>query len=209
VENLRGYCCEPSQHTGNQLVINYLFVVRARHCLRVIELFTRLVALIRACRALLAHCHTHYFACRLCAACASPLFVRAARLVRVLSRAVRAHRHTSFAHGHTSGCVRFLCAPSHVTRVLFARVALVVVVLFVHLVHVLFTCVVRVVRTRCHTSFVGVTRAVYTCRLPCHASLACILRVDHVCGAASARDNKLFSLINTHVSNVNSSGHIF
>jgi hypothetical protein len=35
------------------------------------------------------------------------------------------------------------------------------------------------------------------------------LRVDHVCRAASARDNKLFSLINIHVNNVNSSGHIF
>jgi hypothetical protein len=31
-----------------------------------------------------------------------------------------------------------------------------------------------------------------------------ISRVDHVCRAASARDNKLFSLINTHVNNVNS-----
>jgi hypothetical protein len=39
--------------------------------------------------------------------------------------------------------------------------------------------------------------------------LACILRVDHVCRATSARDNKLFSFINTHVSNLNSSGHIF
>ena len=34
-------------------------------------------------------------------------------------------------------------------------------------------------------------------------------RVDHACRAASARDNKLFSFINTHVNNVNSSGHIF
>jgi predicted alpha/beta hydrolase family esterase len=34
-------------------------------------------------------------------------------------------------------------------------------------------------------------------------------RDDHVCRATSARDNKLFSFINTHVSNVNSSGHIF
>jgi hypothetical protein len=45
-------------------------VVRARHCLRVIELFTRLVTLIRACRA-------HYFAYQPCVVCASPLFVRA------------------------------------------------------------------------------------------------------------------------------------
>jgi hypothetical protein len=34
-------------------------------------------------------------------------------------------------------------------------------------------------------------------------------RVDHVCHAASARDNKLFSLTNTHINNVNLSGHIF
>jgi hypothetical protein len=34
-------------------------------------------------------------------------------------------------------------------------------------------------------------------------------RVDHVCRAASACDNKLFSLTNTHVNNVNLSGHIF
>jgi hypothetical protein len=34
-------------------------------------------------------------------------------------------------------------------------------------------------------------------------------RVDHVCRATSAHDNKLLSLINTHVNNVNSSGHMF
>jgi hypothetical protein len=39
--------------------------------------------------------------------------------------------------------------------------------------------------------------------------VARILRVDHACRAASAHDNKLFSLINSHVNNVNSSGHIF
>jgi hypothetical protein len=36
-----------------------------------------------------------------------------------------------------------------------------------------------------------------------------ISRVDHVCRAASTLDNKLFSPINTHVNNVNSSCHIF
>jgi hypothetical protein len=36
-----------------------------------------------------------------------------------------------------------------------------------------------------------------------------ISRVDRVCRAAFARDNKLFSPINTHVSNVNLLGHIF
>jgi hypothetical protein len=43
----------------------------------------------------------------------------------------------------------------------------------------------RVIRARCHTSF---------------ASFACI---------AFARNNKLFSLINNHVNNVNLSGRIF
>jgi hypothetical protein len=34
-------------------------------------------------------------------------------------------------------------------------------------------------------------------------------RDDHVCRATSTRDNNLFSLINSHVSNVNSLGHVF
>jgi hypothetical protein len=79
---------------------------------------------------------------------------------------------------------------------------------------------VRVVRTssraifaychvRCRKSFACVARAIYTCHLPCHASSARILRVDHVCRMASARDNKLFSLMNTRVDNLNSSGPIF
>jgi hypothetical protein len=56
-----------------------------------------------------------------------------------------------------------------------------------------------------HMSCACVTCATYICCSPCHALLAC---VDHVCRAASARDNKLFSLISTHVSEVNSSSHI-
>jgi hypothetical protein len=109
----------------------------------------------------------------------------------VLSRVVRAHRHASFAHGHTSGPTLSVCS--------FTRVVL--VVLFVHLVCALFAC--------CHTSFACVACAIYMCRLPCRASLALISRVDHVGRAASTRDNKLFSLIITHVNNVNMSGHIF
>jgi hypothetical protein len=42
-------------------------------------------------------------------------------------RAVHAHRHTSFAHDHMWSA-RFPCAPSHVMRALFPRVAIVVVV---------------------------------------------------------------------------------
>jgi hypothetical protein len=44
-------------------------------------------------------------------------------------------------------------------------------------------------------------------RLVTHvAGISC---VDHVCRVTSARDNKLSSLINTHINNVNLSGHIF
>jgi hypothetical protein len=51
--------------------------------------------------------------------------------------------------------------------------------------------------------------ATCTCRSPCHASFARISRVDDAGRTTSARDNKLFSLMNTHVNNVNLSGHIF
>jgi hypothetical protein len=55
-----------------------------------------------------------------------------------------------------------------------------------------FTRVMRAVRTRCHTSFACVVCAIYTCRSPCRALFTRISLVDHVCRAASARDNKLF-----------------
>jgi hypothetical protein len=57
-------------------------------------------------------------------------------------------------------------------------------------------------------SFACVACAIYTCRSPCRASLACISRVDHVCRPASMRDNKLFSLINTHEHNTFIWSHI-
>ena len=59
-----------------------------------------------------------------------------------------------------------------------------------------------------------VTRRVRASRVP-FARVACSPRVrassyvDHVCRVASTRDNKLFSVTNTHVNNVNLSGHIF
>ena len=99
---------------------------------------------------------------------------------------------------------------------LFARVALVVAVLFVRIVQALFSCcrasfarVTRAVRTRYHTSFACVACVTYTCRSPCCASFARISRVDDTGRTTSARDNKLFSLVNTHVNNVNLSGLIF
>jgi hypothetical protein len=54
----------------------------------------------------------------------------------------------------------------------------------------------------------ALSRAFRVCRASRRALLVRISHVDHVCHAASARGNKLFSLISTHVSNANSSGHI-
>jgi hypothetical protein len=75
--------------------------------------------------------------------------------------------------------------------------------------HVSFARVTRAVRTRCHTSFACVACAIYTCRSSCRASFARIFRVDDAGRTTSARGNKLFFLIITHVNNVNLSGHIF
>jgi hypothetical protein len=69
--------------------------------------------------------------------------------------------------------------------------------------------VTRAVCTRCHTSFACVACATYSCRSPCRASFTRISRVDDAGRTTSAHDNKLFSLTNTHVNNVNLSGHIF
>jgi hypothetical protein len=62
-----------------------------------------------------------------------------------------------------------------------------------------FVCVARAVRTRCHTSCACVACVICKCRLPRRASLARISHVDHAGRATSARDNKLFSFIITHV----------
>jgi hypothetical protein len=115
---------------------------------------------------------------------------------------------------------------------LFARVTLVVAVLFVRIVHTLFSrcrvpfarvvaCHVRTSRVsaRRHASFARY-RAACTISRACsraiHALFACrrhflrafVPRIWFVCRATSVCDNKLVSSI-THVSNVNSSGRIF
>jgi hypothetical protein len=72
-----------------------------------------------------------------------------------------------------------------------------------------FARVTCAVRTRCHTSFACVVCATYTCRSPCCVSFARILRVDDAGRTTSARNNKLFLLIITHVNNINLSGHTF
>jgi hypothetical protein len=58
-----------------------------------------------------------------------------------------------------------------------------------------------------HCSFARSRRVLFTHVVARRVSASS--RDDHVCRAVFARDNKLFSLINTHVSNVNSSGLIF
>ena len=112
---------------------------------------------------------------------------------------------------------------------LFARVTLAVVVLFVRIVHALFS---RAVRTRCRMSCayvacVGASSRIVACyRAACtishacsraiHALFACrqhflrafVPRVWFKYRATSLCDNKLVSSI-THVSNVNLLGHVF
>jgi hypothetical protein len=63
----------------------------------------------------------------------------------------------------------------------------------------------RVVACRSH----ALSSAFRVCRASRHALLARISRVDQVGRAVSARDNKLFSIIITHVNKINSSGYIF
>jgi hypothetical protein len=100
-----------------------------------------------------------------------------------------------------------------IVHALFARVALAVVVLFVRIVRALLSCCrssfARAVRTRHHTLFACVACATYSCRSPCHVSFARISRVGGTGRTTFARDNKLLSLTNPHVNNVNLSGHIF
>jgi hypothetical protein len=69
--------------------------------------------------------------------------------------------------------------------------------------------VARAVHTRRHKSFACVACATYSYRLPCRTSFARISRVDNAGRTTCAHDNKLFSLTNTHVNNVNLSSHIF
>jgi hypothetical protein len=65
--------------------------------------------------------------------------------------------------------------------------------------------------SRVVTRRVCVACAICTCRLPRRMSARrrASSRVDHVCHAASARDNKLFALVSIHVNNVNLSCLIF
>jgi hypothetical protein len=108
------------------------------------------------------------------------------------------------------------CARRRTVYALFARVALVVVVLFVRIIRALFSCCrasiargTRAVRTCCHTSSACVACATYICRSPYRASFTRISRADGASRTTSAPDNKLFLLIINHVNNNNLSGHTF
>jgi hypothetical protein len=100
-----------------------------------------------------------------------------------VAHAVRTRCRTSFAHGHTRCRARFPCGPSQVTRAMFVCVARAVLAC-----HAYGSCVMSCCSRH---SRVSVAHAIFAYR------------------ALSARDNKLFSLIITHVNNINSSGHIF
>jgi hypothetical protein len=121
---------------------------------------------------------------------------RRASGARVVASCSRASSHVICSWSHKWSCALSVCS--------FARDARAV-----RMCGARHRCVVRALFACCHTSFACIACAIYTCRLPYHASLARILCVDHVGRAASACDNKLFSLIITHANNVNMSSHIF
>jgi hypothetical protein len=100
------------------------------------------------------------------------------------------------------------CASSHCPRVVRTRGAR-----CRRVVRALLSCCrasfARAVRTRRHTLFSCVACATYSCRSPCRTSFARISRIGGMGRTTFARDNKLLSLTNTHINNVNLSGHIF
>jgi hypothetical protein len=85
-----------------------------------------------------------------------------------------------------------------------------------HCLHAVRTCGARrrhVVRAYSSCVILVLSRVVRACRAcGSHASshVVCVRRVGHLLmSLALPRDNKLFTLTNTHVNNVNLSGHIF
>jgi hypothetical protein len=111
--------------------------------------------------------------CSRVAACAISCVIRAlfARHCRLFSRSCHvlvSRSSASFAHGHTSCRARNLCAPSRVSRALFARDVL-VVALFARVAHVVFTC-----SAHCHAFF---TRIAHCPRLILNCSII-ITRVN-------------------------------
>jgi hypothetical protein len=78
---------------------------------------------------LFARCCAYYFVCQSHAICASPLVVRVfvPRVWHTRCRVLFARIVTRHSPMVIRGRARFSCAPSHMTRALFLRVALVVV----------------------------------------------------------------------------------
>jgi hypothetical protein len=84
---------------------------------------------------------------------------------------------------------------SRAVHALFARVELIVVKLFVRLVRAMSHGSSRVVRERhacCSHTLSRAVRAIARLAVCCSRMSREISRVDHVCRATSARDNKLF-----------------
>jgi hypothetical protein len=110
---------------------------------------------------------------------------------RAVSRVVRAMLHVLF---HT----RRLGAKSHLSRV---------VALSVRCSRVMFLWCACCSRKSLRVVFVPVACRRHSFARSCRASgsrFERTSRVDHVCRVASVRDNKLLSLIDTHVNNINS-----
>jgi hypothetical protein len=114
-----------------------------------------------------------------------------ASFVRV-ARAIRTRRHTLFA---CVACATYSCRSP--CRALSARCR----VLFRARHRVSFVSVERAVRTRCHAPFACVARLATRCSRVSRVSIAWVARRLHMI------INSL-PLINTHVSDVNSSSHI-
>jgi hypothetical protein len=86
------------------------------------------------------------------------IFVSDSRVSRVLSRTTFACCRVLFAYTVTRHLLmvirsraRFPCAPSHVMRALFPRVALVVALLFVCILHSLLSCILHSLLSCCRT----------------------------------------------------------
>jgi hypothetical protein len=90
------------------------------------------------------------------------------------------------------------------TRLVYARHLFRYFLYVVHAVPRTMTCWITRAVLRASPHVVFACRACGLC-----ASPRVVRALSHVCRAASASDNKLFSLINTYVNNVNSSGRIF
>jgi hypothetical protein len=124
---------------------------------------------------------TRVFTRRVCVACAICTCRLPRRVSCALPRVIRARAAVLFR-----ACRRVLFACCHATRTLSRECS--------HVIRALFVCRRYSFARSCRASDSRVAR---------------ISHVDHVCRAASTRDNKLFLLMNTHVNNIDLLDHIF